>query len=104
MNRYGIKARAALTVLIYKKILKLSKNSFEKTSVGQILNIMANDLNRIDEINYQAPYYIAAPLQTIVVIYVMWSYLGIACLGGLSILFLFLPFQGFMGRWFNKFR
>lgn len=34
MQRYGMKAKTALTILIYKKVLKLSKNSFEKTSVS----------------------------------------------------------------------
>lgn len=100
-----MRAKTALTILIYKKVLRLSKNSFEKTSVGQILNILANDMQRLDDLGFLAPYYYCSPLQAIIVIYVMWKYyLGIACLGGAVLMILFIPFQAVMGRMFNKFR
>lgn len=104
VQRYGMYAKSALTVLIYKKILRLSKSSFEKTSVGQILNMLANDLSRLDEISHTFCYLFVGPIQTVVVIIIMWQYLGVACLGGIVILLLFIPFQGMMGRLFSKFR
>ena len=65
--RVANNVRTALTVMIYRKILKLSKSSFEQTDIG-------------------------------------YTYLGVACVGGLVILILFIPFQGLMGRLFNTFR
>ena len=102
--RHAMNVRSAITILVYDKILKLSKSSFEDTSIGHILNVVANDLNRIDDICVYLVYLMAAPLQSIIVITILWHYIGSACLGGMVILFLFLPFQAVMGRLFNKFR
>ena len=49
VRRIALNCRTSMTMLVYKKILRLSKSSFEKTSVGQILNILANHMNRFDE-------------------------------------------------------
>ena len=96
--------RSALTVMIYRKVLKLSKSSFEQTDIGQILNILANDLNRFEDVGWQLPYILIGPTMSVVVIYISYKYLGIACIGGLVILILFIPFQGLMGRLFQTFR
>lgn len=102
--RVASNVRTALTVMIYRKILRLSKSSFEQTDIGQILNILANDLNRFEDVGWQLPYLLIGPTMSIVVIYISYTYLGIACIGGLVILILFIPFQGLMGRLFNTFR
>ena len=102
--RVGSNIRTALTVMIYRKILRLSKSSFEQTDIGQILNILANDLNRFEDVSWQLPYILIGPTMSAVVIYISYKYLGIACVGGLVILILFIPFQGLMGRLFNTFR
>lgn len=82
----------------------MAKSSFEKTSVGQVLNILANDLNRFDELGHVMIYILVAPVQSLIVLYILWGYLDVASVGGLVILFMFIPFQGLMGRWFNRFR
>lgn len=46
MMRVGNNVRTALTVMLYKKVMRLSKSSMGGTDVGQIINVMANDLNR----------------------------------------------------------
>lgn len=102
--RVANNVRTALTVMIYRKILKLSKSSFEQTDIGQILNIIANDLNRFEDVGWQLPYILIGPTMSVVVIYISYTYLGVACVGGLVILILFIPFQGLMGRLFNTFR
>ena len=93
-----------MTILVYKKILLLSMSSFDNTSVGQVLNILANDFNRFDELGHVLIYIVIAPIQSIIVMIIMWHHVNIACLGGLVILFLFIPFQGLMGKLFNRFR
>lgn len=104
MMRHCMNVRSAITILIYGKILRLSKSSFDDTSVGHILNVVANDLNRFDEAGMYLVYLVAAPLQSIIVIVILWHYIGPACMGGMVILFLFIPFQAVMGRLFNRFR
>lgn len=104
VGRIGINIQSALTVLIYKKLLRMSNNSFEVTSIGKITNIISNDIQRFTEICWTLGYVGIAPLQSVIVMTIMWQYLGRACLGGIVILVLFIPFQVCMGRLFNRFR
>ena len=104
VGRIGINIHSALTVVIYKKLLKMSNSSFEVTSIGKITNIISNDIQRFTEICWTLGYVAIAPVQSMIVMYLMWGYLGRACLGGIVILILFIPFQVFMGRLFNQFR
>ena len=104
VGRIGMNIHSALTVMIYKKLLRMSHSSFEITSVGKITNIISNDIQRFTEICWTLGYLVIAPIQSIIVMTIMWQYLGRACLGGVVILILFIPFQVFMGKLFNKFR
>ena len=88
VRRVALNCRTSMTILVYKKILRLSMSSFDNTSVGQVLNILANDFNRFDELGHVLIYILIAPIQSAIVMYIMWQYLGVACVGGLVILFL----------------
>lgn len=100
----GMNVRSALTVLIYKKILKVSKTSFKQTDVGQVLNVVANDLFRIEEMSWSMYGFIVGPIVSVIVVYIVWYNIGLACVGGVVILVLFIPFQSGMGRLFHHFR
>ncbi|CAG2121106.1 unnamed protein product, partial [Medioppia subpectinata] len=45
-----------------------------------------------------------APLQAAIVLYLLWTHLRWACLAGMGILVLFIPFQILMGRMFRSIR
>ena len=45
-----------------------------------------------------------APIQSVLIIYFLWEPLGLACLSGLAVIILFIPFQGIMGRMFQTVR
>ena len=89
---------------MYKKALKLSRASVGQTAVGQIVNIMSNDVNRFDEFTIFASYLVVAPIQTAIIVYIVWTYLDVACLAGIGLLLLFIPFQALMGRLFSGVR
>lgn len=104
-TRVGNNVRSALSVLLFKKVLRLSASSLEKTDVGQIINIMANDLNRFEELSWSLIFFLLGPFMCILVVYITYVYLNwAACIAGLAMILLFIAFQGLMGRLFNVFR
>ncbi|XP_044260155.1 probable multidrug resistance-associated protein lethal(2)03659 isoform X2 [Tribolium madens] len=44
----GLKVRVACSSLVYKKILTLRKESLQDLTSGQIINLLSNDIHRID--------------------------------------------------------
>lgn len=46
----GYRIKISLSSLVYRKTLKLSKSAFANTSSGQIQNLLAGDMNRIETI------------------------------------------------------
>ncbi|CAG2103694.1 unnamed protein product, partial [Medioppia subpectinata] len=103
-SKVGVRIRAACCALIYRKSMRLSHSSLGQTTVGQILNIMSNDVNRFDAFASNSRSLFVAPLQAAIVLYLLWSHLRWACLTGMGILVLFIPFQVLMGRMFRTIR
>ncbi|KAG8186529.1 hypothetical protein JTE90_023957 [Oedothorax gibbosus] len=103
-QRIGMRLRIACCSLVYKKSLKLSQAALGRTTVGQMVNLLSNDVNRFDQSVVYLPYLIAGPIQTMIIIAVLWTYIGYASFAGVSVLLLYIPFQGLMGRFFSKLR
>ncbi|GFT55310.1 hypothetical protein NPIL_228742 [Nephila pilipes] len=103
-QRIGMRLRIACCTLVYRKSLKLSQSALSRTTVGQMVNLLSNDVNRFDQSVVYLPYLIAGPIQTIIIIAVLWMHIGYASLAGVSVLLLYIPFQGLMGRLFSKLR
>uniref|UniRef100_A0A6G1SI71 Multidrug resistance-associated protein 4 n=1 Tax=Aceria tosichella TaxID=561515 RepID=A0A6G1SI71_9ACAR len=102
----GMKVRIACCHLIYRHSLKLSNAAIGQTTVGQMVNLLSNDVNRFDiALNY-IQYLVIAPLQAIIAVFVLsYMYLGFySTAAGSALLLLYVPFQSMMGRWFGKLR
>jgi ATP-binding cassette, subfamily C (CFTR/MRP), member 4 len=74
--------------------LRLSKTSLGKTTIGQVVNLLSNDVNRFDIAFIFIHFLWVGPLQTIVVTYFLWQELGVSSLVGVSIFLVFIPLQG----------
>jgi ATP-binding cassette subfamily C (CFTR/MRP) protein 4 len=103
-SRHGSNLRSALCQLIFKKVLKLSGSSIASTDLGHILNIIANDLNRFENLGFFITYLAIGPLSIIVSFAITYVYLKNAAYAGFVMLILFVPFQSFMGTLYSKFR
>lgn len=102
----GMKVRIACCHLIYRHSLKLSNAAIGQTTVGQMVNLLSNDVNRFDiALNY-IQYLVIAPLQAIIAVFVLsYWYLGFySTAAGSALLLLYVPFQSLMGRWFGRLR
>lgn len=102
----GMKCRVAACYMIYKKALRLSQSAMSETTVGQMVNLLSNDVNRFDQVAQMLPYIVLAPLQAIIVITILLAfYLGVyPTLASLAAILLYVLVQTSMGRGFSRFR
>lgn len=61
--RNGMNLRTASCSLMYQKALRLSHTSVGQTQVGQVINIMSNDVARMDDFSIDCIYFFIAPIQ-----------------------------------------
>ena len=93
LQHLGMKLRVACCSLIYRKSLKISKIVFGETTVGQLVNLLSNDVNRFDLAVVFMHSLWLSPLQTCLVIYVLWKEVGWTGNMGVIILVVIIPFQ-----------
>ncbi|XP_054158177.1 ATP-binding cassette subfamily C member 4-like [Oppia nitens] len=91
-----------ILIILYALLLKHS--AFSKTTIGQILNLMSNDVSRLEEFCQHFAYLIAGPINLAIGVAICWQYISWVSFIGLAILICFIPFNGLMGRLFLKIR
>ncbi|MEQ2273001.1 Multidrug resistance-associated protein 4 [Xenotaenia resolanae] len=104
VQRAGMKIRVAMCHMIYKKALCLSSSAMGKTTTGQIVNLLSNDVNKFDEVTIFLHYLWVGPLQAAAVVGLLWDEIGPSCLAGMAVLLFLMPTQTMFGRLFSKFR
>ncbi|XP_037709040.1 probable multidrug resistance-associated protein lethal(2)03659 [Drosophila subpulchrella] len=92
------KIRVALSSLVYRKALRLSKRALGNTMSGHVINLISNDLSRLDNNALCIHYLWVGPLQTALVTYMMYQEIGIAGLFGVIFMLLLIPLQMFLGK------
>uniref|UniRef100_A0A4W5MSA9 Multidrug resistance-associated protein 4 n=1 Tax=Hucho hucho TaxID=62062 RepID=A0A4W5MSA9_9TELE len=100
----GMKMRVAMCHMIYKKALCLSSAAMGKTTTGQIVNLLSNDVNKFDEVTIFLHFLWVGPLQAAAVLGLLWVEIGPSCLAGMAVLVILMPTQTMFGRLFSKFR
>ena len=94
--RIGMQIRIACCHLIYRKALRLSQAALRQTTVGQIINLLSNDVVRYDWSLFYLSYFIAGPIHALISTAIIGWYfkVGVPSLVGLLIIFLiYVPFQ-----------
>uniref|UniRef100_A0A1Y1K6E3 Uncharacterized protein n=1 Tax=Photinus pyralis TaxID=7054 RepID=A0A1Y1K6E3_PHOPY len=100
----SLKVRVICSSLIYRKVLRLSKRALEQTTAGQILNLISNDVNVFDKIVFTSQYLWIAPIQTIIVLTLMYKEIGVSSFPGVFLLICFIPLYIALGRMTTKYR
>ncbi|KAE9546166.1 hypothetical protein FO519_010622, partial [Halicephalobus sp. NKZ332] len=103
MSRIGVKLQSAMTAAVYRKALKLSNMAKKEKTIGEIINIMAIDMDRFQLLSSQIQQYWFSPFEIILALIFLFNTLGIAALPGVIITALFIPYtivtSSFMRRW-----
>jgi ATP-binding cassette, subfamily C (CFTR/MRP), member 4 len=100
----SIQMKTVTCALIYQKSLRLSQSALGQTQVGQIINLLSNDVKRIDAAAFYLVFLIIVPIQTLITVYILWIYLGFASLAGMAILVLLIPVQAKISQYAANFR
>ncbi|XP_009697619.1 PREDICTED: multidrug resistance-associated protein 4-like, partial [Cariama cristata] len=104
VQRAGMKLRVAMCHMIYRKALRLSNGAMAKTTTGQIVNLLSNDVNKFDQVTIFLHFLWAGPIQAVAVTVLLWMEIGPSCLAGMAVLIILLPVQTCIGRLFSSLR
>ncbi|XP_035420768.1 ATP-binding cassette sub-family C member 4 isoform X1 [Cygnus atratus] len=104
VQRAGMKLRVAMCHMIYRKALRLSNVAMAKTTTGQIVNLLSNDVNKFDQVTIFLHFLWAGPIQAVAVTVLLWMEIGPSCLAGMAVLIILLPIQTCIGRLFSSLR
>lgn len=100
----GMKLRVAMCSMIYRKSLKLSKNALGDTTAGQVVNLLSNDVSRLDLSIMFVHYLWVGPVETMIVSYLMYREIGVSAFVGVAFMLSFIPLQGYLGKKTSQFR
>ncbi|XP_065902754.1 ATP-binding cassette sub-family C member 4-like isoform X2 [Dysidea avara] len=98
----GMKFRVLLTAAIYEKILHLSHSTIGQLSIGHIVNLATNDVQRFDQALEFIHMWWIFPLSAPLAVYLLWSEVGPSCLVGFGIMFLQPPLQYILARLYTR--
>ncbi|CAG9861545.1 unnamed protein product [Phyllotreta striolata] len=93
LQHTAMKFRVACTSFLYRKMLKFSRRALMETTVGQLVNLLSNDVSKFDESFMLAPFVIVGPLQVAVGTYLLYREIGFGAFYGVGFLVSFVPFQ-----------
>ncbi|XP_017911930.1 PREDICTED: multidrug resistance-associated protein 4-like [Capra hircus] len=104
IQRVGMRLRVAVCHMVYRKTLRLSSSAMGKTTTGQVVNLLSNNVNRLDQVTMFLHYLWVGPLQAIAVTALLWMEIGISCLAGMAVLIILLLLQSCFGTLFSSLR
>ncbi|GAB1601881.1 resistance-associated 1, partial [Argonauta hians] len=106
-NRYNIlsclRMKAALSCAVYKKALTISSRARSQFTVGEIVNMMSVDCERINMALRLAWVLWSCPLEIALSLYFLYNILGVSVFAGLILLLVITPFNMLVTKIIGKF-
>ncbi|KAG5878881.1 hypothetical protein JTB14_005772 [Gonioctena quinquepunctata] len=104
ISQAGMKTRAAVCALMYRKALRLSKTALGNTAAGKIVNLLSNDVSRFDIVSMFIHQMWCAPLVGLIVMGLIYKDSGISGMIGVVAVFVIVPIQSYTGKLSAKYR
>ncbi|XP_067128893.1 ATP-binding cassette sub-family C member 4-like [Centruroides vittatus] len=100
----GMKLKIAFCTIIYRKAMRLSPSSLEKSNVGQMVNLIANDVSKFQNNIHGIPYLFTNLFLIVTTIAILWQYYGWTILVGFLAIFIYIPIQFALSKLYSKLR
>eukprot|EP00095_Tigriopus_kingsejongensis_P008533 maker-scaffold81_size397536-snap-gene-2.18 protein:Tk08533 transcript:maker-scaffold81_size397536-snap-gene-2.18-mRNA-1 annotation:"multidrug resistance-associated protein 1 isoform x4" len=100
----GQNVRTTLISAIYRKTFKLSASSRRQRSVGETVNLMSIDTERMNIVVGSLNNLWYAPLVILLSLYFLWGYLGPSCLAGLGMMIILIPINAWLSSRIKKYQ
>ncbi|KAH9331197.1 hypothetical protein KI387_003305, partial [Taxus chinensis] len=84
LQQIGLHFKVAFMAAIYRKGLRLSSQSRQKHTSGEIINYMSVDAERIGDFSWYLHEFWNVPLQVLLGLFILYKSLGLASLAGLA--------------------
>ncbi|KAI8123085.1 putative multidrug resistance-associated protein lethal(2)03659 [Lucilia cuprina] len=94
----GTKIRLALSGLIYRKCLQISKSASNDGLRGRAINILSNDLGRFDVALCFLHDIWKGPIESLVIGYLMYREIGMSAVIGVAFMLSFIPLQAWAAK------
>ncbi|XP_022258940.1 multidrug resistance-associated protein 1-like [Limulus polyphemus] len=87
----ALQVKSALIAGIYRKALHMSSDTRRQYTVGELVNFMAVDAEKVFNVALFVTLIWGAPIRITLAMILLWQYIGPACLAGVATLLIILP-------------
>lgn len=98
----GMRIKSSLTAAIYTKSLKLSNEGRASKSTGDIVNYMAVDTQRLQDLTQYGQQLWSAPYQIVLCLVSLYQLVGLSMLAGVGVMLLMIPVNGLVARFMKR--
>lgn len=98
----GMRIKTALTSAIYSKSLKLSNEGRASKSTGDIVNYMAVDTQRLQDLTQYGQQLWSAPYQIVLCMLSLYQLVGLSMFAGVGVMLLMIPVNGLVARMMKR--
>ncbi|KAK3322412.1 P-loop containing nucleoside triphosphate hydrolase protein [Apodospora peruviana] len=98
----GMRIKGGLTSSIYRKALKLSNEGRASKSTGDVVNYMAVDAQRLQDVTQFAQQLWSAPFQIIICMVSLYQLVGWSMLAGIGVMIVMIPVNGLIARFMKN--
>ncbi|KAF2142975.1 uncharacterized protein K452DRAFT_225985 [Aplosporella prunicola CBS 121167] len=94
----GMRVKSSLTSAIYTKSMRLSNEGRAARSTGDIVNYMAVDVQRLQDLAQYGQQLWSAPFQIVLCMLSLYQLLGLSMLAGVGAMIIMIPVNGVIAR------
>ncbi|KAG8182128.1 hypothetical protein JTE90_002622 [Oedothorax gibbosus] len=94
----SLQFQVALMGTLFRKNLQVATSVRKDFPSGNLMNLLSVDIQRIHWLTVQAATLVSAPLKIVIIVFIMWQYLGPSTLAGVGIMVFLLPISFYLTR------